>query len=152
SMFGFVCTPLSGRISRAVGARASMLLGTALFTLGSAMLIVFHDSVVGMVAMIITVSVATAFAYTALPNLIVEAVPESNTSEATGTNSVLRTGGQGIGTSIATMLLASSATAAGGVAPTVSGLNTVATMMVVLGLVTFGFTFLIRRGSVFKDA
>ncbi len=102
--------------------------------------------------MIITVSVATAFAYTALPNLIVEAVPESNTSEATGTNSVLRTGGQGIGTSIATMLLASSATAAGGVAPTVSGLNTVATMMVVLGLVTFGFTFLIRRGSVFKDA
>ncbi len=77
SMFGFVCTPLSGRISRAVGARASMLLGTALFTLGSAMLIVFHDSVVGMVAMIITVSVATAFAYTALPNLIVEAVPES---------------------------------------------------------------------------
>lgn len=152
SMFGFVCTPLSGRISRAVGARVSMLLGTALFTIGSAMLIIFHDSVAGMVAMIITVSVATAFAYTALPNLIVEAVPESNTSEATGTNSVLRTGGQGIGTSIATMLLTSSAVAAGSAAPTVSGLNTVATMMVVLGLVTFGFTLLIRRGSVFKDA
>ncbi len=40
--------PAQRRISRAVGARASMLLGTALFTLGSAMLIVFHDSVVGM--------------------------------------------------------------------------------------------------------
>lgn len=152
SMFGFVCTPLSGRISRAVGSRSAMLLGTALFTLSSAMLIVFHDSVAGMVAMIITVSVGTAFAYTAMPNLIVEAVPESNTSEATGTNSVLRTGGQGIGTSIATMLLASSATAAGSAAPTASGLNTVATMMVVLGLVTIGFTLLIRRGSVFADA
>ena len=133
SMFGFVCTPLSGRITRTVGSRVSMLLGTTLFTISSAMLIVFHDSVAGMVAMIITVSIGTAFAYTALPNLIVEAVPEGNTSEATGTNSVLRTGGQGIGTSIATMLLASSTAAAGGVAPTVSGLNTVATMMVGLG-------------------
>ncbi len=145
SMFGFVCTPLSGRISRAVGSRASMLLGTALFTISSAMLIVFHDSVVGMMAMIITVSVGTAFAFTALPNLIVEAVPESHTSEATGTNSVVRTGGQGIGTSIATMLLASSAV--GGVS-SVTGLNTVATMMVVMGLVTFGFTLLIRPGRV----
>ncbi len=147
SMFGFVCTPLSGRISRAVGSRASMLLGTGLFTISSAMLIVFHDSVIGMVAMIITVSIGSAFTFTALPNLIVEAVPESNTSEATGTNSVLRTGGQGIGTSIATMLLASSALTMGG-APSVSGLNTVATMMVVLGLVTFGFTLMIRRGRV----
>ncbi|MCA1009045.1 MFS transporter [Rhodococcus hoagii] len=152
AMFGFACTPLSGRISKAVGARSSMLLGTTLFTISSAMLIVFHDSIVGMLAMVITSSIGTAFAYTALPNLIVEAVPESNTSEATGTNSVLRTGGQGISTSIATMLLAASATSAGSTAPTVSGLNAVAIMAVVLGLITIGFTLLIRSGSSFKDA
>jgi len=149
SLFGFVCTPLSGRITRAVGSRASMLLGTALFVASSAMMLVLHESVAGMVAMIITVSIGTAFAYTALPNLIVEAVPEGNTSEATGTNAVLRTGGQGIGTSIATMLLASSATAAG---PTVTGLNMVGGLMIVAGLLTIGFTLLIRRGSVYAEA
>ncbi|WP_280760752.1 MFS transporter [Prescottella agglutinans] len=149
SLFGFVCTPLSGRITRAVGSRASMLLGTALFVASSAMMLVLHESVAGMVAMIITVSIGTAFAYTALPNLIVEAVPEGNTSEATGTNAVLRTGGQGIGTSIATMLLASSATAAG---PTVTGLNMVGALMIVAGLLTIGFTLLIRRGSVYAEA
>ncbi|MDH6678620.1 MFS family permease [Rhodococcus sp. LBL1] len=149
SLFGFVCTPLSGRITRAVGSRASMLLGTALFVASSAMMLVLHESVAGMVAMIVTVSVGTAFAYTALPNLIVEAVPEGNTSEATGTNAVLRTGGQGIGTSIATMLLASSATAAG---PTVTGLNMVGGLMIVAGLLTIGFTLLIRRGSVYAEA
>lgn len=146
SMFGFVCTPLSGRITRAVGSRVSMLLGSALFTIGSAMIIVFHDSIVGMTAMIITVSVATAFAYTALPNLIIEAVPESNTSEATGTNAVLRTAGQGIGTSVATVLLASTAAGA------VGGLNLVATMMILAGLLTIGLTLMIRRGSVYTNA
>ncbi|QNG21587.1 MFS transporter [Rhodococcus triatomae] len=151
SLFGFVFTPLSGRITRAVGSRAAMLLGTTLFTVSSAMMLLLHDSVIGMAAMIVTVSIGTAFAFTALPNLIVEAVPEGNTSEATGTNAVLRTGGQGIGTSIATMLLASSATAATGGAPSVSGLNTVGAMMIVAGLVTLGFTLLIRRGSVYTD-
>ncbi|MEZ7236494.1 MFS transporter [Rhodococcus sp. GXMU-t2271] len=146
SIFGFVCTPLSGRITRAVGSRVSMLLGTVLFTIGSGMIIVFHDSVVGMAAMIITVSIATAFAFTALPNLVVEAVPEGNTSEAAGTNAVLRTAGQGIGTSVATMLLVSSAGAGTG------GLNSVAALMIVGGLLTLGMTLLIPRGSAYTGA
>ncbi|WP_127784754.1 MFS transporter [Rhodococcus sp. X156] len=152
SMFGFVCTPLSGRITRAVGSRVAMLLGTALFTLSSAMMLVLHETVAGMVAMVITVSIGTAFAYTALPNLIVEAVPEGNTSEVTGTNTVLRMAGQGIGTSIATTLLASSAAAAGSAAPTISGLNMVGGLMIGGGLLTIAFTLLIRRGTVYAKA
>ncbi|TQF68475.1 MFS transporter [Rhodococcus spelaei] len=146
SMFGFVCTPLSGRIAAKVGARVSMLLGTSLFLVGVVMMMAFHDSLVGMMAMVIAVSVASAFAYTALPNLLVEAVPEHATSEATGTNAVIRTGGSGIGTSIATMLLSSTALASG--ANTVSGLNTVGVMLIVLSLATIGFTLMIRRGPV----
>ncbi|GAA4474737.1 MFS transporter [Rhodococcus olei] len=144
SMFGFACTPLSGRIAAATGARTSMLLGSTLFLIGNAMLLVFHDSVVGMMAMVVTVSVATAFAYTALPNLLVEAVPEHATSEAAGTNAVIRTGGSGIGVSIATMLLSSTALASG--LNTVSGLNAVVAMLVVTSLAAIGFTVMIRRG------
>ncbi|MFD4183604.1 MFS transporter [Rhodococcus sp. NPDC058514] len=146
SMFGFVCTPLSGKIAAAVGARTSMLIGSALFLLGNLMLFVFHDSVVGMMIMVITVSVATAFAYTALPNLLVEAVPERRTSEATGTNAVVRTGGSGIGVSIATMLLANTALASG--LNTVGGLNAVVAMLAVTSLAAIGFTLMIRRGPV----
>lgn len=144
SMFGFACTPLSGRIAAATGARTSMLLGSTLFLIGNAMLLVFHDSVVGMMAMVVTVSVATAFAYTALPNLLVEAVPEHATSEAAGTNAVIRTGGSGIGVSIATMLLSSTALASG--LNTVSGLNAVVAMLVVTCVAAIGFTLMIRRG------
>lgn len=145
SMFGFVCTPLSGRIAAAVGARTSMLIGSVLFLIGNVLLFFVHDSVAGMMVMVITVSVATAFAYTALPNLLVEAVPEHATSEATGTNAVVRTGGSGIGVSIATMLLSSTALASG--LNTISGLNAVIVMLSVMSLAAIGFTLLIRRGA-----
>ncbi|SMG42267.1 Major Facilitator Superfamily protein [Rhodococcus rhodochrous J3] len=138
SLFGFACTPLSGRISAAVGSRASMLLGTSLFIVGIVVMLTAHHSVVAMTAMVVVVSVASAFAYTAIPNLIVESVPEHNTSETTGTNAVLRTAGQGVGTSIATMLLAFAATP-------LAGINMVGGMLIVLSVVTIGITLLIPR-------
>lgn len=150
AMFGFACTPLSGRLSRTVGSRVSLLIGGLVFGIGSVMLVVFHDSVIGMFAVVVAVSVGSAFAYTALPNLIVEAVPTGNTSEATGLNTVIRTGGQGIGTSIASTILASSVIV-GGVAPTVSGLNMVAVLMLVGTFLTVGLTLLVRRGSVYAN-
>lgn len=138
SLFGFACTPLSGRISAAVGSRASMLLGTSLFIVGIVVMLTAHHSVVAMTAMVVVVSVASAFTYTAIPNLIVESVPEHNTSETTGTNAVLRTAGQGVGTSIATMLLAFAATP-------LAGINMVGGMLIVLSVVTIGITLLIPR-------
>lgn len=138
SLFGFVCTPLSGRISAAIGSRVAMLLGTGLFVVGTVIMLTAHHSVVAMTAMVVTVSVATAFAYTAIPNLIVESVPEHNTSETTGTNAVLRTAGQGVGTSIATMLLAFAATP-------LAGINLVGVMFLVLAAVTIGLTLMIPR-------
>ncbi|EME22154.1 mfs transporter [Rhodococcus triatomae BKS 15-14] len=145
SMFGFVCTPISGRIAAAVGARVSMLVGSVLFLIGNALLLLTHDSVAGMMVMVVTVSVATAFAYTAMPNLLVEAVPEHATSEATGANAVVRTGGSGIGVSIATMLLANTALATG--LNTIAGLNAVVVMLTVTSLAAIGFTVLIPRGA-----
>ncbi len=139
SMFGFACTPLSGRISSAVGSRVSMLIGSILFVASTVTMMTAHNSVVAMTAMVVVVSVATAFAYTALPNLIVEAVPERNTSEATGTNAVLRTAGQGVGTSVATMLLAFAATPIG-------GLNMIGVMFLVLAFIAIALTVMIPRG------
>lgn len=146
SMFGMACTPLSGKIAAAVGARASMLLGSGLFLASNVLLFAFNDSMIGMLALVVSTSVASAFAFTALPNLLVEAVPAHCTSEATGTNTVIRTAGSGIGASIATMLLSSTVLASG--FNSTDGLNAVALMLVVTCIAAIGFTLLIQRGAV----
>ena len=151
ALLGFAFTPLSGRITRTMGSRVSLLIGGLVYGVSGVMLMMFHDSKIGMFVMVVTVSIATSFAYTALPNLIVEEVPVENTSEATGLNTVVRTAGQGVGTSIATTILASSAVA-GSVAPTVSGLNTVAIVILVGTGLTVGLTLMLRRGTVYADA
>nr|WP_277949728.1 MFS transporter [Rhodococcus rhodnii] len=145
AMVGFAFTPLSGRIAAATGARTAMLLGTALFAVGTGLLIVGHDSLAVMALMIVVVSIATAFAFTALPNLVVEAVPQRNTSEATGTNTVVRTVGQGVGTSIATMMLAH-ATLSG--TDPAAGLVAVGVLVLTLAVVTFVLVLAIPKGAV----
>ncbi|WP_020109162.1 MFS transporter [Nocardia sp. 348MFTsu5.1] len=148
ALIGFAFTPLSGRLTRTVGSRASLIVGGLLYVVVAILLVTSHDSIGGMFAMVTTASIATAFAYTALPNLIVEAVPVDNTSEATGLQTVIRTAGQGIGTSIGTTVLAASAVA-GSIAPTVAGLNAVAGIIFAGAVVTVGLALMLRRGSVY---
>ncbi len=120
-----------------------MLLGSVLFVVGVVVMLTAHSSELAMTAMVVVVSIATAFAYTALPNLIVESVPERNTSETTGTQTVLRMAGQGVGTSLATMILAATVTAGG--AMTVTGLNLVGAMIVICTVVAIVLTAMIPR-------
>ncbi|MGN5238434.1 MULTISPECIES: MFS transporter [unclassified Rhodococcus (in: high G+C Gram-positive bacteria)] len=143
AMIGMLFTPLAGKIAAAVGARSSLLLGTTLFMIASGAFFVFRGSVVGMTALVITVSIATAFAYTALPNLLVEFVPEHNTSEITGSQSVVRTAAMAVGTSITTVLLAS-LVVPGSSTPTVAALGAVCAMLVVMCVLAIVLTLGIR--------
>ncbi|MBC7304656.1 MAG: MFS transporter [Nocardia sp.] len=146
ALIAYCLTPLSGRISRTMGSRVSLLIGGATFVLAGLILFVSHHSMIGVFAAVFFASAATSFAYTALPNLIVESVPAENTSEAAGLNTVIRTGGQGVGTSIAATLLASSAVA--GVS-TGAGLNMVIAMGIIGTLLTIGLTLMLKRGSAY---
>lgn len=143
AMIGMLFTPLAGKIAAAVGARASLLLGTTLFMIACAAFFVFRGSVVGMTALVVTVSIATAFAYTALPNLLVEFVPEHNTSEITGSQSVVRTAAMAVGTSITTVLLAT-LVVPGTSTPTVAALGAVCALLVVMCAITIALTLGIK--------
>ncbi|MEE2059092.1 MFS transporter [Rhodococcus artemisiae] len=143
AMIGMLFTPLAGKIAAAVGARASLLLGTTVFMIACAAFFVFRGSVVGMTALVVTVSIATAFAYTALPNLLVEFVPEHNTSEITGSQSVVRTAAMAVGTSITTVLLAT-LVVPGTSTPTVAALGAVCAMLVVMCAITIALTLGIK--------
>ncbi|MFD6860095.1 MFS transporter [Rhodococcus sp. NPDC060090] len=143
AMIGMLFTPLAGKIATALGARSSLLLGTTVFMIACASFFLFHGSVVGMTALVVAVSVATAFAYTALPNLLVEFVPEHNTSEITGSQSVVRTAAMAIGTSITTVLLAT-LVVPGTSTPTVAALGAVCALLVVMCAITIVLTLSIK--------
>jgi len=64
------------------------------------------------VALFATVmSAGIGFAYAAMPNLIIEAVPPHQTGEATGFNALIRSVGGSLGSQISATILASSAIA-----------------------------------------
>ncbi|MCE4265464.1 MULTISPECIES: MFS transporter [Rhodococcus] len=135
AMVGMLFTPLAGKLAASVGARTALLIGTALFLGACSGFLVFHGSVVGMTMLIVVVSIATAFAYTALSNLLVEFVPEHSTSETVGSQSVVRTAAMAVGTSITTVLLAS-LVVPGTSTPTVAALGAVCAMLVAMCAVT----------------
>ncbi|MET8047329.1 MFS transporter [Streptosporangium sp. NPDC005286] len=145
SIIGFVLTPVSGRVSAAAGARLSLMIGAAVGVAGVVMLAVLHKSVVGLVASTLVLGISTAFVYTALPNLVVEAVPAENTSEATGVNVVTRTAFQGVATSVGAVLLAS-ATVPGTTFGTEAAYFKVFALMGVCCLITFVIGMVIKPG------
>jgi len=144
AMIGMAFTPVAGKIAAAVGARSSLLLGSALFGLACGGFFFLRESVVGTTLLVVASSVATAFAYTALPNLLVEFVPEHNTSEMTGSQSVLRTAASAVGTSVATLLLAS-LVLPGTSTPTVAALGAVCTMLALACVLAVAFPLGVKR-------
>ncbi len=147
AMLGFVFTPVSGWIARTVGARASLLVGVVIFGIYCVVVLFAYHSTAGMFVAVVCAAVAASFAYTALPNLIVESVAVENTSEVSGFNAVIRAAGQGIGTSIAGAVLTASAVA--GVS-SIGGLHAVVAIMLIGTVATLVLTLMIRRGSVYS--
>lgn len=148
AMFGFVFTPVSGWIARMVGSRVSLLIGVVVFGIYCVVVLFAYHSTAGMFVAVVCASVAASFAYTALPNLVVESVAVENTSEVSGLNAVIRSGGQGIGTSIAGAVLSASAVA--GVS-SIGGLHGVVAIMLIGTVLTLILTLMIRRGSVYRS-
>ncbi|MFE5702342.1 MFS transporter [Rhodococcus sp. ACS1] len=108
AIVGFLFSPVSGWVSARAGSRRALIIGTVFAMLGAVALSVLHTTVAGMIVAALFLTMATSFILSSLPNLVVEAVPAENTSEATGVNAVARQAFAGIGTSISTMILSMS--------------------------------------------
>ncbi|MFN2538923.1 MAG: MFS transporter [Mycobacteriales bacterium] len=119
SLSMLVFGPLSGSLGSRFGHRLSLVIGCVLSTLGLAVLAAFHGSDVQVLVFWFIVTIGIAFAFAAMPNLIVSAVPSSQTGQATGFNAVVRSVGSSVGTQLTAVLVASSAV--GSSAPRDSG-------------------------------
>ncbi len=113
--------PLSGRLSATVNPKLPLALGGALTGLGLVSLGVAHGTEVAVLLGSLVLSIGIGFAFAAMPNLIVAAVPREQTGEATGFNQLVRSVGSSLGSQVSAAILAGSAIASG---PTESGYTT----------------------------
>lgn len=109
-------SPISGRLLDRTGGSVVLLLGTVIMAGGYVVRAFFSDGVVQIVIGCTIVSLGTAFAFGAMPSIIMKVVPVSMTAAANGMNALIRQIGTSSGSSaIAASLAVGAGVAVGGV-------------------------------------
>jgi MFS family permease len=93
--------PVSGRLSTTVGSKRPLLIGALISCVAFALLAFAHSSSWEIYVAMLFMGVGIGFAFAAMANLIVEAVPPRQTGIATGMNTIVRTIGGAIGSQVA---------------------------------------------------
>lgn len=107
-------SPVGGRLSDAKGPKFTLILGVSIIALGYGVALLGMGSTWGVLATGIVVNSGVAFAYGAMPALIMSAVPRSETAAANGFNSLMRSLGTTIGAAVIGVVLAQMTTTMGG--------------------------------------
>lgn len=97
-----VLSPLTGRLLDRVGGRVILLGGAIVMSVGYILRILLASGEWEIVISTTVVSLGTAFAYAAMPTVIMQSVPESMTAASNGLNTLLRQ----IGTSVSSAAVA----------------------------------------------
>jgi EmrB/QacA subfamily drug resistance transporter len=105
--------PVSGRLSATVGSRVPLILGSIVSTVAFALLTVAHDHGWQIYLAMGILGVGIGLAFASMANLIVEAVPATQTGVATGMNTIVRTVGGAIGSQVAAGIVTATATVTG---------------------------------------
>jgi MFS family permease len=87
----------AGRVARLYGSKSALVVGTAITALSFALLAVAHRHPYDMLIASTLLGIGIGLAFAALGNLIVQAVPSTQTGVATGMNTVMRTLGGALG-------------------------------------------------------
>ena len=93
----FLAGLASGRLAARFGSKALLVVGATLTSLGTLGLVLLHDQVWQVVAETTLLGLAFGLAFAAMSNLVVDAVPQSQTGVASGMNANIRTVGGALG-------------------------------------------------------
>src|SRR4051812_43852536 len=115
-----VAGPFAGVLVRRYGGKLPLSLGAGISGLGLLLMALDHGSEGAMVAWNIVNSIGIGLAFAAMPNLIFDAVPQSETGEATGFNTLVRSVGASLGSQVTAAILTGSVVA-GALLPTDAG-------------------------------
>jgi len=115
-------SPLSARISASRGPRITLALGAAVIACGYAVRIADSRDLWMIILGATVVATGTTLAYSALPTLILRAVPAEQTASANGVNVLMRTVGQATSSAaVAAVLVHHASPVAGVPVPTLHG-------------------------------
>lgn len=103
-----IAAPFAGISSQRFGARTTVLCGALTGLAGVLTMFFLHTSLIGIVVGSMIATMALAMLLSGVPNLVLEACPDSRASESTGLTVVVRGVFASIGVQIATSVLASS--------------------------------------------
>jgi EmrB/QacA subfamily drug resistance transporter len=136
---------LAGRLGTRIGFRAVLATGAALVSASFVVLAAAHEREIEVLAAGALLGAGISFAFAAMANLIVAAVPQSEVGIATGINTVMRTVGGSFGAAIATAILAGSTTAGG--LPTEGAYTAAFALSAIAGLAAVGAALLVPGPS-----
>jgi EmrB/QacA subfamily drug resistance transporter len=106
----FAVSMLAGRVAARFGSKPALIVGTATTGSAFAFLAILHTHGYQMLISAALLGIGMGFAFAALGNLVVGAVPAQQTGVATGMNTVMRTLGGAIGAQIAATFVATNLT------------------------------------------
>lgn len=105
----FLAGLLSGRLAARFGSKAVLVVGAGLTSLATLGLVLAHDQVWQILVETTFLGLAFGLAFAALSNLIVDAVPQSQTGVASGMNANIRTVGGALGSAVIASVVTSNA-------------------------------------------
>jgi EmrB/QacA subfamily drug resistance transporter len=108
-----VFSSIAGRLSNAVGARLPLIAGSVITACSFCLLTVAHTQRWEIYLSALLMGAGMGFAFSAMANLVVDAVPAEQTGVATGMNTIMRTIGGAIGAQLGASVLAGSLLADG---------------------------------------
>jgi EmrB/QacA subfamily drug resistance transporter len=103
-----VAGPFSGVLVRRFGGKMPLATGAFISAASLAAMGLDHGSQGAMILWNIVLSIGIGLAFAAMPNLIFDAVPQSETGEATGFNTLVRSVGASLGSQISAAILTGS--------------------------------------------
>ncbi|WP_269134502.1 MFS transporter [Spiractinospora alimapuensis] len=101
-----VMAPVSARISRAMGAKVTLMVGAVVVAFGYGLALVLMSSTWGLVTVSCVVGAGIGLGYGAMPTLVMGAVPQSETAAANSLNTLMRSIGTSTSSAVAGVVLA----------------------------------------------
>lgn len=115
-------SPLGAKLSGRSGPRTSLLVGSLIIAFGYVLALAVMGTAVGILVFSCVISTGVAFAYGAMPALIMESVPRSETAAANGFNSLARSLGTTFSSAVVGVVLGQLSTSVHGLSiPTENG-------------------------------
>ena len=142
-----VAGPIAGWLSGRRGSKLPLLLGTGFAGLSFLLLAVAHSQEWQVLLAVTLLGLGIGLSFASMANLIVEAVPQHQTGEATGMNTIMRTVGGAFGGQIAAAIVADHIDAGTGLAAESGFTAAFALGAVALAIALFAATLIPGRGA-----